>query len=276
LGRHENIVEIFQLEDNNSIKKQKTWNFSSKVVNLMLSKDESNKNIILVSLQDGAINKLLSDGSCITTTAIYPFSAFDSYLLKNNTDIKSKLIASASWDGMLRLQDLHKIIWELDLSDSLFSLAALDITGDGKDEIIACSWDGVTYIVNNTKQVLCYKYPESLTAFCAGYYSITPGISTPVLIYVKPTRIINIYYNMAIDSIVNEDIHPRLASEFLKYPKIRNNKESINKVEQTAFLETYIHYDLKDPAILELKKSLEDELAQLVEYNKLLTNSNSQ
>ena len=40
--------------------------------------------------------------------------------------------------------------------------------GDGTEEVIACSWDGQTYIVNLQKEVVRFHFRENVAAFCAG------------------------------------------------------------------------------------------------------------
>ena len=40
--------------------------------------------------------------------------------------------------------------------------------GDGTEEVIACSWDGQTYLVNLTKEVVRFQFREDVAAFCAG------------------------------------------------------------------------------------------------------------
>ena len=40
--------------------------------------------------------------------------------------------------------------------------------GDGMEEVVACSWDGHTYIANLKKEVVRFVFPENVAAFCAG------------------------------------------------------------------------------------------------------------
>lgn len=36
------------------------------------------------------------------------------------------------------------------------------------EEVVACSWDGQTYIVNLSKEVVRFHFRENVAAFCVG------------------------------------------------------------------------------------------------------------
>ena len=40
--------------------------------------------------------------------------------------------------------------------------------GDGTEEVIACSWDGQTYIANLNRDVVRFQFQENVAAFYAG------------------------------------------------------------------------------------------------------------
>jgi len=40
--------------------------------------------------------------------------------------------------------------------------------GDGMEEVVACSWDGQTYFINISKEVVRFHFRENVAAFCAG------------------------------------------------------------------------------------------------------------
>ena len=65
----------------------------------------------------------------------------------------------------------------------IFALCRLDVTGDGADEIIACTWDGQTYILDQQRNSVRFQFEEPVRAFCTGMYSVTSGTSTPSLVY---------------------------------------------------------------------------------------------
>ena len=58
------------------------------------------------------------------------------------------------------------------------------MTGDGLQEVIACSWDGQTYIISQDRQAVRFQFEESVSTFTAGRFSLSPGSSVPALVYV--------------------------------------------------------------------------------------------
>ena len=65
----------------------------------------------------------------------------------------------------------------------IFALCRLDVTGDGADKIIACTWDGQTYILDQRRNSVRFQFEEPVRAFCTGMYNVTPGNYTPSLVY---------------------------------------------------------------------------------------------
>ncbi len=42
------------------------------------------------------------------------------------------------------------------------------IQGDGREEVVACAWDGQTYIIDHARMVVRFQFDENVNAFCAG------------------------------------------------------------------------------------------------------------
>lgn len=40
--------------------------------------------------------------------------------------------------------------------------------GDGREEVVACAWDGQTYIIDHNRMVVRFQFDENVNAFCAG------------------------------------------------------------------------------------------------------------
>ncbi|KAG8287758.1 Mitochondrial inner membrane protease subunit 2 [Homalodisca vitripennis] len=67
----------------------------------------------------------------------------------------------------------------------LFALSKLVVIGDGRDEIIACSWNGQTYILDQDKHSVRFHLEEPVSTFCAGLYTLKSGAApSPCFIYV--------------------------------------------------------------------------------------------
>jgi hypothetical protein len=54
------------------------------------------------------------------------------------------------------------------LDRQLFLLSKGDLTGNGADELIVCTVDGMTYIVDHDKNVVAFQNEDPIAAFCAG------------------------------------------------------------------------------------------------------------
>ena len=63
----------------------------------------------------------------------------------------------------------------------------IEFQGDGTEEVIACSWDGQTYIVNLQKEVVRFHFRENVAAFCAGMMmiSVVAMIESSSMIVIK-------------------------------------------------------------------------------------------
>lgn len=71
----------------------------------------------------------------------------------------------------------------MQVDHQIFALCRLDVTGDGSDEIVACAWDGQTYILDHQQNSVRFHFEEPVRAFCTGIYNVSAGISTPCLVY---------------------------------------------------------------------------------------------
>ncbi|KAG8438480.1 hypothetical protein GDO86_004883 [Hymenochirus boettgeri] len=92
--------------------------------------------------------------------------------IKNGPDGGSKepgLFALCTLDGTLKLmQGSDRLLWSVQVDHQLFALEKLDVTGNGQEEVVACAWDGQTYIIDHKRMVLRFQVEENVSAFCAG------------------------------------------------------------------------------------------------------------
>ena len=59
---------------------------------------------------------------------------------------------------------------EASLRGSLFLLHLVSglFQGNGREEVVACAWDGQTYIIDHNRTVVRFQVDENIRAFCAG------------------------------------------------------------------------------------------------------------
>ena len=96
----------------------------------------------------------------------------------------------------------------------IFAVSKLSLTGAARDDIVACSWDGMTFILDQQKNVSCFEFPERVCAFTAGEFALRPGQNVPCFFYVTFSDQIFVYYNVRFHSTsvisLTDLVYPRL------------------------------------------------------------------
>ncbi|XP_011343520.2 KICSTOR complex protein ITFG2 [Ooceraea biroi] len=121
---------------------------------------------------------------------------------------KGKPYALATLDGTIMLVQDEIILWAMQVDHQIFALCRLDVTGDNSDEIIACAWDGQTYILDQQRRSVRFQFEEPVRAFCAGNYNVTPGASSPSLVYNTFNNKIFLYYDVTLPSMTITPLNP--------------------------------------------------------------------
>lgn len=116
------------------------------------------------------------------------------------------LMALATLDGTLMLVDGDNILWSLQVDHQLFALTKMDITGDGREEVIACAWDGQTYIVNEERQSVRFQFDEAVCTFTAGSLTLSPGQTVPCLVYATFNNRIVVYCNITFPNMTTQSL----------------------------------------------------------------------
>ena len=65
--------------------------------------------------------------------------------------------------------------------------------------MIACSWDGQTYIITQDRQAVRFQFEESVSTFTAGKFSLSHGVTRPALVYVTFNNQIQVYHNIGLE-----------------------------------------------------------------------------
>lgn len=113
--------------------------------------------------------------------------------------------ALATLDGTLMLVHEGKIRWNLQVDHQLFAVCGLDVTEDGKDEVIACAWDGNTYIVCQNTDCVRFTFHEPVNAFTAGLYGLR-GKQVPCLVYASFNNRIYLYHSITMSHVVTKSM----------------------------------------------------------------------
>ncbi|XP_074125386.1 KICSTOR complex protein ITFG2 isoform X1 [Sminthopsis crassicaudata] len=126
----------------------------------------------------------------------------------------SSLFALCTLDGTLKLMEgADKLLWSVQVDHQLFALEKLDVTGNGSEEVVACAWDGQTYIIDHNRSVARFQVDENVRAFCAGLYACKGGQNSPCLVYVTFNQKIYIYWDVLLERMESTNLVKVLEAE---------------------------------------------------------------
>ncbi|EGV98482.1 KICSTOR complex protein ITFG2 isoform X1 [Cricetulus griseus] len=126
----------------------------------------------------------------------------------------SGLFALCTLDGTLKLmQEADKLLWSVQVDHQLFALEKLDVTGNGLEEVVACAWDGQTYIIDHNRTVVRFQVDENIRAFCAGQYACKEGRNSPCLVYVTFNQKIYVYWDVVLERMASTNLLKLLEAE---------------------------------------------------------------
>uniref|UniRef100_Q91WI7-2 Isoform 2 of KICSTOR complex protein ITFG2 n=1 Tax=Mus musculus TaxID=10090 RepID=Q91WI7-2 len=124
------------------------------------------------------------------------------------------LFALCTLDGTLKLmQEADKLLWSVQVDHQLFALEKLDVTGNGLEEVVACAWDGQTYIIDHNRTVVRFQVDENIRAFCAGQYACKEGRNSPCLVYVTFNQKIYVYWEVQLERMESTNLLKLLEAE---------------------------------------------------------------
>ncbi|NWI34384.1 ITFG2 protein, partial [Sula dactylatra] len=104
------------------------------------------------------------------------------------------------------MEGAEKLLWSVQVDHQLFALEKLDVTGNGHEEVIACAWDGQTYIIDHNRTVARFQADENVSAFCAGLYACKGGSNSPCLVYVSFNQKIYIYWDVQLERMESTNL----------------------------------------------------------------------
>ncbi|XP_012588030.1 PREDICTED: integrin-alpha FG-GAP repeat-containing protein 2 isoform X2 [Condylura cristata] len=121
--------------------------------------------------------------------------------------------ASAPAGTLKLMEDADKLLWSVQVDHQLFALEKLDVTGNGHEEVVACAWDGQTYIIDHNRTVVRFQVDENIRAFCAGLYACKEGRNSPCLVYVTFNQKIYVYWEVQLERMESTNLLKLLEAE---------------------------------------------------------------
>ncbi|KAJ8952025.1 hypothetical protein NQ318_023466 [Aromia moschata] len=129
----------------------------------------------------------------------------------SKTSTKGRPYAVATLDGTIMLVQDEVILWAIAVDHQVFALTKLDVTGNGSDDIVVCSWDGQTYILDQEKNSVRFHLDEPVQAFTSGYYNVEPNEpAVTCLVYVTFKNKIILYYDIPLKELICKKFEPDL------------------------------------------------------------------
>ncbi|XP_044750149.1 KICSTOR complex protein ITFG2 isoform X1 [Coccinella septempunctata] len=145
---------------------------------------------------------------------------------ESRTDL-ARPYALATLDGTIMLVRNEVILWAMAVDHQIFALTKLDVTGTGSDDIVVCSWDGQTYILDQDKNSVRFHLEQPVQAFNSGYYNLSQN-EPPVtcLVYVTFKNTVIIYYDIPLKDLNCRKFEPDLS---LLAEKLENEEQTTKK-----------------------------------------------
>ncbi|XP_028405156.1 KICSTOR complex protein ITFG2-like isoform X2 [Dendronephthya gigantea] len=165
----------------------------------------------------------------MSTVPTYAISWFHGSVRPSSAS--SNFIAMCTLNGNLSVIKDEKLSWSMTHNQNVFTVQRLDITDDGKDEVIFCSWSGETFIMDQYENIVNFKLGQDISAFCAGFYSRDPGVAKPCLVYVMFNNRIRLYWNVKLNRMESRNFNDAVVSFFNKFdmdPAVRDYIEDDN------------------------------------------------
>lgn len=132
----------------------------------------------------------------------------------------------------------------------VFALTKLDVTGNGADDIVACAWDGQTYILDQNKNVVRFQLDEAVQAFESGYYTLgNDELPVTCLVYVTFKNKVLLYYDIPLKEMVLKRFEPdmlKLSSLLVKGDdeeavKKRNDIQNWDRTKRREMVELLLY-----------------------------------
>uniref|UniRef100_A0A8C4NC71 PR/SET domain 4 n=1 Tax=Eptatretus burgeri TaxID=7764 RepID=A0A8C4NC71_EPTBU len=120
------------------------------------------------------------------------------------------MIALCSLDGSLKLMEHGKQLWSLHVDNQMFAMGKVDMTCDGCEEVVACAWDGQTYIIDRQCNVVRFQFDDNVCAFSAGLYAYKGNVNSPCLVFATLSQHLFVYWNVQLKHMASTSLFETL------------------------------------------------------------------
>ncbi|XP_066154024.1 KICSTOR complex protein ITFG2-like [Euwallacea fornicatus] len=171
---------------------------------------------------------------------------------REKSEVTGRPYAVATLDGTIMLVQDEVILWAIAVDHQIFALTKLDVTGDGSEDIVVCTWDGLTYILDQNKNSVRFHLEEPVRAFESGWYSLDVN-QAPVtaLVYVTFKNTVILYYDIPVRDLICKRFEPDLVKLSELFVDKENDREKA--LEQVKNLDKKTRRDLIEYLLYEAK-----------------------
>jgi hypothetical protein len=230
IGRTDRVLHAFRLTREKELREFQRWELPGQIGTLNMGTVQVGEfpKWSLVIAQPGSDLIYLTDKREIKARSEMRPRSRELSSLDVSTEIvcdigPRKHIGYITLDGLLRMEECDgKSLWEIQVNHQLFTLCKCslmfvdhqckDNKNTNTEQLVLCAWDGTTYIVNESKDLLRFQFPDRVCAFIAGNYALHPGHNVPCFFYVTFSDEIHVYYDVHFRSLANVNFY-----QFLKH-----------------------------------------------------------
>lgn len=129
--------------------------------------------------------------------------------------------------GWISISSAKKNLWEICFDHDWLGMELLDITGDGNEEIVVTSWDGMIFIINYKFQHVKFKFDESIAAFKTGMFCRDiEQPPKPSFVFVTHNDEIIIYCDVSMKSLSSPNLIDVLKENMQEFNLLKNSSDS--------------------------------------------------
>lgn len=193
------------------LQQERRLSLPDQLSSLSLSRDAAGLPVLVVG-QPGGVFLAITKGAVVRE---YPVSFDPAFPTEIVGDIRrvgeaGTGLGLASSDGTVAGLRNGKCLWQINVQRKVIALLKADLTGDGNDELVACTWDGLTFIIDHEGNVVTFQVEESISAFYVGQYTCG-GKTSPCLFYVTFSEHILVFRDAMLQSMDTWDLHRGVA-----------------------------------------------------------------
>lgn len=125
--------------------------------------------------------------------------------MNNSENSHEVSLAIVTLDGHFILVKNNALVWKHSFENELFTVHSINISNDGSDAVIACAWDGNTYIIKENSEITRFSFHDSVCTFTAGHFGVD-NQQRPCFVYVTFNNKVYLYYDVYVNDFPSKTL----------------------------------------------------------------------